>query len=230
MIETRSGEQIPQEGLTEAQERLCSQLFDIGAIKFGNFKLKLHDKTPEAPLSPIYIDLRVLPRIPEAKAAAVDVYQELVSPLKFDLLAGIPVAAVSFVSSLSDRLRIGMVTPRTDAKTHGSGAKVDGLLSSDVGKIVLLIDDLVTRADSKLEAASILREQGVKVQDVVVLIDREQGGRDQLKAKRLSLHSALTMGKMLKFYRRSQRLSSVEYENVESKLEALNNFLNNPQS
>lgn len=54
MIETRS-EQAPQEGLTEAQERLCSQLFDIGAIKFGSFKLKLHEKNPEAPLSPIYI-------------------------------------------------------------------------------------------------------------------------------------------------------------------------------
>lgn len=41
--------------LTNIQEKLLSQLFDIGAIKFGNFKLKLHDTYPEAPLSPIYI-------------------------------------------------------------------------------------------------------------------------------------------------------------------------------
>ena len=37
---------------------LADELFDLGAIQFGNFKLKLHEKNPNAPLSPIYLNLR----------------------------------------------------------------------------------------------------------------------------------------------------------------------------
>jgi len=224
-IEAKRGEPAHPEGLTDAQEKLSAQLFDIGAIKFGDFRLKLHDKNPEAPLSPVYIDLRVLRRFPEAKAAAVDVYQELVQPLRFDLLADIPTAATPLVSSLSDRLGIGMVTPRTDAKGHGTGAKIDGLLDSDKGKTAVLIDDLVTRADSKLEAAEILTSQGVTVKDIVVLIDRKQGGKEQLAAAGFDLHSALTMGQMLDLYSRTGKISQAVYQDTNGRLEELNKFL-----
>lgn len=224
-IDANRGKHTHPESLTEAQERLSRQLFDIGAIKFGDFRLKLHDKKPEVPLSPVYIDLRVLQRFPEAKAAAVDVYQELVQPLQFDLLAGIPIAATPLVSSLSDRLGIGMVTPRTDAKTHGTGARIDGLLDSDKGKTAVLIDDLVTRADSKLEAARILTDHGLIVNDIVVLIDRNQGGREQLAADGFDLHAALTMDTMLDFYVRVEKLSLKRYRDIIDRLDAINKFL-----
>ncbi len=105
-------------GLTKSQQELSLHLFDIGAVRFGAFKLKLHDTHPKAPLSPIYIDLRVLRRTPKAKAAAIKVYEELVKPLTFDLLADIPTAATPLTSSLSDKLKVGMITPRADKKTH----------------------------------------------------------------------------------------------------------------
>jgi len=225
MIEAKRGEEIHPEGLTEAQEALSSQLFEVGAIKFGNFRLKLHDKNPEAPLSPVYIDLRILRRFPEAKTAAVRVYEELVQPLKFDLLADVPTAATPLVSSLSDRLGVGMVTPRTDAKVHGSGAKVDGLLEADKGKTAVVIDDLVTRADSKLEAVNVLKENGVVVKDVVVLVDRKQGGEEQLAAEGYCLHSALTMEQMLQFYARTGKINQNVYHDAVQRLQALNQFL-----
>lgn len=225
MIEAETSQEIHPEGLTEAQEALSSQLFEVGAIKFGNFRLKLHDKNPEAPLSPVYIDLRILRRFPKAKAAAVRVYQELVEPLKFDLLADVPTAATPLVSSLSDRLGIGMVTPRTDAKVHGSGAKVDGLLEADKGKTAVVIDDLVTRADSKLEAVNVLKENGVVVKDVVVLVDRKQGGAEQLAAEGYALHSALTMDQMLQFYARTGKVKQEVYHDAVQRLQALNQFL-----
>lgn len=204
---------------------MSTQLFEIGAVRFGNFKLKLHDKNPEAPLSPVYIDLRVLRRFPEAKAAAVRVYEELVQPLKFDLLADVPTAATPLVSSLSDRLGVGMITPRTDTKVHGSGAKVDGLLEVDKGKIAVVVDDLVTRADSKIEAVNVLKENGVNVTDVVVLIDRKQGGEEQLAAEGYRLHSALTMDKMLQFYARTGKITQDAYQDATQRLAALNQFL-----
>lgn len=225
MVEAKRRTEDHPEGLTETQEALSLQLFEIGAIKFGNFRLKLHDKNPEAPLSPVYIDLRVLRRFPEAKRAAVDVYEELVRPLEFDLLADVPTAATPLVSSLSDRLGVGMVTPRTDDKVHGSGAKVDGLLGIDGGKTAVVVDDLVTRADSKLEAIKVLKGNGVNVTDVVVLIDRKQGGGEQLAAEGYRLHSALTMNQMLEFYARVGKITPDAYRDVTQRLEALNQFL-----
>ncbi len=216
---------IHPEGLTEAQEALCSQLFEIGAIKFGDFKIKLHDTNPEAPLSPVYIDLRVLRRFPVAKAAAVSAYEELIRPLKFDLLADVPTAATPLVSSLSDRLEVGMITPRGNAKIHGSGAKIDGLIEADRGKTVVVIDDLVTRADSKLEAINILKENSLIIKDVVVLIDREQGGVEQLAAEGYDLHSALTMEQMLQFYARTGMINQDIYHDAVQRLQALNQFL-----
>lgn len=225
MVEVKGGQEIHPEDLTEAQEALSVQLFNIGAIKFGNFRLYLHDENPEAPLSPVYFELRVLRRFPEAKQAAVDVYEELVRPLKFDLLADVPTAATPLVSSLSDRLGVGMVTPRTDAKVHGSGAKVDGLLEADKGKTAVVIDDLVTRADSKLKAISVLKENGVDVKDVVVLVDREQGGEEQLAAEGYTLHSALRRNQMLEYYARVGKISQDIYRDAQHRLEALNEFL-----
>ena len=213
------------EGLTPFQEALCLELFDIGAVKPGNFRLKLHERFPEAPLSPIYINLRLLRRVPPVKSQAVDVYEELVKPLEFDLLADVPTAATTLVSSLSDRIGVGMITPRTDAKTHGSGAKIDGLLPGDEEKRAVLVDDLVTQADSKLEAVAILREYGLEVEDVVVLIDREQGGREELENNGLRLHAAFSMQQMLDFYLRSGKITQEEHIDIQRRLSELNAFL-----
>lgn len=225
MLEAPTGKEPHPEGLTQTQEQLSRQLLNIGAIRFGSFRLKLHDQNPEAPLSPVYIDLRILRRFPEAKAAAVDAYQELVRPLKFDLLADVPTGATPLVSSLSDRLATGMITPRTDNKTYGSGAKIDGLQDSDKGKVAVLVDDLVTRADSKLEATSILAGHGIKINDVVVLIDREQGGQQQLALAGLTLHSALTLNQMLNFYARTGEINQSTLRDTLERLEELNEFL-----
>src|SRR4030043_668582 len=225
MTGEKTGNQpLSPESLT-AESQLCLQLFYIGAIKFGDFRLKLHDKHPEAPPSPVYIDLRLLRREPEAKAAAVDVYLELLKPLEFDLLADVPTAATPLVSSLSDKLGIGMITPRSDVKNHGTGVKIDGMRALDQGKTVVLVDDLVTRADSKLEAARILRDEGFRVRDVVVLVDRKQGGEEQLAAEEIKLHAALTMDKMLAFYNGMGMITNPEYARINQGLINLNNFL-----
>lgn len=213
------------EGLTSTQEDLALQLFDLQAVKFGDFRLRLHDQHPDAPLSPIYMDLRMLRRDPKTKESAVEAYAELVGPLQFDVLADIPTAATPLVSSLSDRLGIGMITPRTDSKGHGTGAKIDGLLPEDKGKKAVLIDDLVTRADSKIEAAEVLVAQGVIVEDVVVLIDREQGGKEQLEQKGLKLHSAFTMQQLLSLYRRVGKIDEAQYQDTIQRIQQLNSFL-----
>lgn len=118
-----------------------------------------------------------------------------------------------------------MITPRTDLKGHGSGAKIDGFLETDKGKTALLIDDLVTKADSKLEAANILLKEGLIVTDVVVLIDREQGGKEELAEKGLTLHSAITLTEMFNYYTKVGKMKMKEQIKINQNLQNLNNFL-----
>lgn len=214
-----------QTNLTRKEKKLADNLLEIGAFKFGDFKLKLHKQYPNAPLSPVYIDLRLLRRYPRAKKIAIDVYQELMKGIKFDLLADVPTAGSPFASSLSDRTKVGMVTPRIDKKEHGSGARIDGLGPRDKGKTVLLIDDLITTSASKLEAANFMKFHGMKVKDVVVLIDREQGGETQLKKNRIKLHFALTMDRLLDYYLSAKKISQKKYDDIHNRMDDLNNYL-----
>ena len=57
----------------------------------------------------------------------------------------------------------------------------------------MVIDDIVTDGASKLEAIEPLEAAGLVVEDLVVLIDREQGARERLLAKGYRLHAVLTI-------------------------------------
>lgn len=206
--------------LTDKQKVLALSLFDIGAIKFDfkeGWRLKLHEKHPKAPLSPFYIDLRILQSHLEAKKKAVSALMELSRDLEFDLLAGIPLAAVALVSTLADKIDTPQITPRMKKKTHGEIRKIDG--NYEKGQIVLLIDDLVTKAGSKLEAVKVLESNGLKVKDVAVIFDRQQGGKQELAEKGYSLYSALEVKPILKFYSQEGKVSKGQLDKVLEYLE-----------
>jgi uridine monophosphate synthetase len=203
---------------TETKKTLALQLFDIGAIKFGAFRLKLHEKNPEAPLSPIYVDLRILRSFPEVLDSAVNIYQELMSNLSFDVLADVPTAATPIVAILSHKLKRPMISPRKEEKSHGIKGAIDGVFHE--GQVAVLVDDLITLADSKLEAISALNQNGITVKDVVVLLDREQGGVEELVRRGYACHVAFKLMNLLKLYLEHGRINSAQYERTKAYLKA----------
>jgi uridine monophosphate synthetase len=188
------------DSLTEKQCAFADGLLASGAVKFGAFRLKLHETHPDAPLAPIYLDLRVLQSYPDALDATAEALRELIEArrLVFSRYAGIPMAATPLVAVLSHLTRIPMITPR-ESKSHGAGGTINGAWTP--GETVLAIDDLVTHAESKLEAIRVLEANGLVVRDVAVLVDREQGGREQLEAAGYHLHAAVTLSQLLDYWR-----------------------------
>jgi hypothetical protein len=84
-----------EQRLTNSQGQLADIIYGRGAIKFGAFKLKLHEKHPDAPLSPIYITLRKPPDGPLRDEDIEAIGQELHAlvmkkKVLFDFVAGIP--------------------------------------------------------------------------------------------------------------------------------------------
>ncbi len=204
-------ERKPYEGWTPTQISLADILYGIGGVKLGAFKLKLHEKNPDAPLSPIYVDLRLLRSYPDKMGKVVEVFKDMSQGLQFDCYADVPTAATPIVAVLSYVTGIPMITPR-EAKTHGAVGNIDGTFQS--GQTVLLVDDLVTKADSKLEAIRTLEGNGLEVHDVLVLVDREQGGPEQLKEAGYNLHAAFKLSTLLAWYRDFGKLEPAKYEEV----------------
>ena len=196
------------------EEELALELFDVGAIKFGKFRLKLHDKNPGAPLSPIYGNLRILRSFPSIMSRTIRVMGDLRirKNLDFEMVADVPTAGTPFAAIFSDHFWIPMVSPRLDKKQHGSGADIDGVFV--VGARVLLIDDLITKAESKLDAIAVLERNGLVVRDVLVILDREQGGREELRRRGYNLHSIFRLSELLDFYLQGGKIDQQKHDEV----------------
>ncbi|MGZ6308556.1 MAG: orotate phosphoribosyltransferase [Ktedonobacterales bacterium] len=201
--------------LTTKQRAFADALLAIGAVKFGAFRLKLHESQPDAPLSPIYVDLRVLQSYPDAMDAAVAALAELIDVhhLSFTRYAGIPMAATPLVAVLSHITRVPMITPR-EAKTHGTADTINGAFTP--GETVLAVDDVISSGDSKVEAIHVLEANGLIVRDVAVLIDREQGGAAQLAEAGYTLHAAVRLSQLLDYWRDSGGLDPAMYAKVQA--------------
>ncbi len=210
-----------EEGLKERKLRkLAIDLFEVGAIKFGAFKLKLHEMNPDAPLSPIYVDLRVIRSFPQLLADVADsiLAKVIDDEVGFDLISDIPTASTPIVVLMSHKSGNPMISPKI-SKTHGLEGAIDGMFTS--GQSVLLVDDLVTKADSKIEAAKVLEANKLLVRDIVVLVDREQGGREALTQAGYRLHAVFGIMEMLKIYLEAGKIDQAKYEETVSYL--LNN-------
>ncbi|MBF8256187.1 MAG: putative Orotidine-5-phosphate decarboxylase/orotate phosphoribosyltransferase [Anaerolineales bacterium] len=94
-----------------------------------------------------------------------------------------------------------MIYPRLEVKDYGRERGVEGEFES--GETTVVIDDLATTGGSKFEAVERLRQAGLRVTDVVVLIDRQSGASEALEAQGLRLHSVFTLEQLLEMWEQS---------------------------
>ena len=169
----------------ELKEQLILDLYTIGAVKFGEFKLK------SGIMSPYYLDLRLLVSFPYLLELTADVFWESLRTLFFDVLVGVPYAAIPIATAIAIKHNQTAVFVRKERKEYGTKKLVEGQFHQ--GQKALLIDDVITNAESKLETIKPLTEEGLVVEDVVVLLDRGQGGPELLKKAGYRCHCILTM-------------------------------------
>jgi uridine monophosphate synthetase len=192
--------------------RLADLLFEVGAIKFGAFLLKLHEEHPEAPLSPIYLELRDNthpvkpgPLTPEAMDLIGDVmWMTIMRP--FCRYADIPAAGDPFGDQLERHVTqrahpAGRVHLHKEILPDGKRRITEQVNGEyEEGDVCLLVDDLITQADTKLEAIAALEAAGMVVDEVLVLVDRQQGGADQLRTRGYDLRAVFLLDELLEHY------------------------------
>jgi uridine monophosphate synthetase len=177
---------------------LADGLLSAGCVKFGEFTLKSGLK------SPIYIDLRQIityPRLMEQVGAA---YLPILEKLEFKRIAGLPYAAIPIATAISLQGGYPMIYPRKEVKDYGTKAEIEGVYHA--GETVVVIDDLATTGGSKFEAIEKLTGAGLKVRDVVVLIDRQSGAKEALEKSGYHFHAVLTITDLLDYWEKTGKV------------------------
>ncbi|MBI5126998.1 orotate phosphoribosyltransferase [Candidatus Roizmanbacteria bacterium] len=172
-----------------SKERLVLELFRIKAIEFGRFKLK------SGAISPYYLDLRLLVSYPYLLEVVADVFWEELRLMQFDLLVGVPYAAIPLATIISYKYNRPMVFVRKEQKQYGKKKQIEGVFRQ--GQTAVLIDDVISDGKSKEETLSVLKDDGLKVGDVLVLLDRRKQTSQQEKIYGCKLTAIYNMSDVL---------------------------------
>ncbi len=188
------------------KQELACKLYDIGAVKFGTFTLK------SGMQSPIYIDLRLLVSHPEVLAEVGRCIWDLVEHKDATHVCGVPTAGIPIATAIALHNNHPMIMVRKAVKDHGTAQKIEGTYKA--GDTCCVIDDLVTSGKSVFESSATLEDAGIMVQEVAVLIDRQQGGRERIEQKGYKFHAVFTMNELLSTLQSAGKIDADQYNTV----------------
>ncbi|MGH7789105.1 MAG: orotate phosphoribosyltransferase [Candidatus Binatia bacterium] len=168
---------------------LSEALHRIGAVRFGDFTLK------DGRRSPFYLDLRLLVSHPAVLARVGRAMLQRAAGLRYDRIAGLPYAGLPIAVAMALIGERPMIYARKEAKDYGTKRLIEGEFAA--GDRALMVDDVVTSGGAKLEAIEPFRSAGLVVEDVLVVVDREDRGAAALADVGLRLHSVLKVRALL---------------------------------
>ena len=190
--------------MSDAASEIADALFRSGSLKFGTFRVKSGD------LSPYYIDLSCLLSSPRDFSCVVD---EVVGEVKrimvfdkVDKLASIELKGALLLPSIACQLNLPCVVVRKRNKKYGVTGRIAG---GDVfrGERMLFFDDVITDGMSKLEGIRPLEQLGTRVENVIVVVDREQGGRENIERSGYKFQALTRISELAKCLLKSSNIS-----------------------
>lgn len=175
--------------------KVAGALFSSDCLKFGSFRIK------SGALSPYYIDLSCLLSSPEDFCCVVDVVADEIKRImsfdKIDKLASIELKGALLLPSIACRLELPCVVVRKAQKKYGVTGRIAGGTVVR-GEHILFFDDVVTDGMSKVEGMKPLEEFGAQVNHVMVVVDREQGGKENIEKSGYKFRALATISELVK--------------------------------
>lgn len=107
-----------------------------------------------------------------------------------EVLCGLEMGGIPVVTMLSQCTGIPAAFIRKKPKTHGTCNYAEGC--DLVGRQLLIVEDVVSSGGAIIDAAKMMRADGMSVTDAICVIDRETGGVEALAERNITLKSLLT--------------------------------------
>jgi orotate phosphoribosyltransferase len=112
-----------------------------------------------------------------------------------DRLAGPELGAVALAAAASLESGLPFVIVRKAAKEYGTAKQLEGVY--EAGECVCLIEDVVTSGGAAIEAVHALRGAGLRVSNAICVVDREEGGADELARHAVRLRPLFRVSELL---------------------------------
>ena len=165
---------------------LARRVYDTAHLT-GEFTLRSGQVSNE------YFDKYLLEADPALLRELADLLAPLV-PDETEALAGLELGGVPVATVLSQVTGLPALFVRKKAKDYGTAKLAEG--GELDGRRITIVEDVVTSGGQVVLSCADLRERGAKVDTVLCLIDREQGGREALEEIGLELRALFTMSEL----------------------------------
>jgi orotate phosphoribosyltransferase len=197
--------------MSSITDKVANALYYSGCVKFGVFKIK------SGAISPYYIDLARLLSSPEqlctiAEVAAEQVRQIMVTD-RIDKLASIELKGALIVPSIACKVNLPCVVVRKEEKAYGVTGRIVG---ADVAKgdNILFFDDVISEGLSKVEGIKPLQELGANVKHLLVVVNREQGGKETLEKLGFRVHALAKISEIVNSLYQNKHISKEQADKV----------------
>lgn len=162
-------------------QTITEHLLRTEAVRFGEFQLT------SGATSDYYVDVK---RALCDAAALRDIARhaaELARGSEPDAVAGMALGAVPFATAVSLETGLPLLMIRKNAREHGTAKRIEG--PDPAGMSVLVVEDVTTSGGSTIDAVRCLRDAGATVTHAVVVVDRQSGAKEALRAEGVTLLS-----------------------------------------
>ena len=171
-------------------EELARRIAEVALLR-GDFTLRSGRK------SKYYLDKYLFATQPEVLAALGLKFAGVIRADEkgIDRLAGPELGGVPLVTAASLATGLPMVLIRNAKKDYGTAKRFEGKL--EAGERVLITEDIATTGGQSIEAARLLRDEvGVDVAGIVVVIDRQEGARENIEAAGFDFQALFTKAEL----------------------------------
>jgi uridine monophosphate synthetase len=167
-------------------DKIANALYQSGCLKFGSFKIK------SGATSPYYIDMARMLAAPEQLCVLAEVaakkITEIAATEHIDKLASIELKGALIVPSIACKLNLPCVIVRKEEKAYGVTGRIAGA-DVEKGDNILFFDDVISEGLSKVEGIKPLVELGANVKHMLVVVNREHGGKEKLENLGYKIHA-----------------------------------------
>ena len=172
------------------------QLLVEKSVKRGSFVLASGKQ------SDIYVDARLTTMSPQGMVVIGSLGLSAISDngWKPDSIGGLTMGAdpVSFAISHTSAIQqkpIRAFSVRKEAKTHGTGNRIEGPFQK--GDQVVVIEDVITTGKSALQAIDAIEALGGNILGVLAVVDRQDGGREAIRARGYEVTTLITIAELM---------------------------------